>query len=276
MGLDFARECTGAWANEARVYDAAQDMARDVIQGAIFLLLLCVPFAFCIERLLIGTPNVYKQIAGMFGIFIVMTVALWTFHPAFKISASPLIIVLAFVIILMSAVVLLVVYGKFDSELKRLHSGRGKAETASFARASVLMSAVLLGIANMRKRQFRTALTSITIVLITFAVLCFTSTSRYIGTNTIHTGIASPHPGILLRQRGFRAFPEDLLSYLRAVLADSQLDKSHSTANVRLVERRWNIDPPLEMGKPEVVFASLGADKRGNRFILRMENDTLT
>src|SRR5205823_8982557 len=103
MGLDFARESTGAWANEARVYDAAQDMARDVIQGAIFLLLLCVPFAFCIERLLIASANVYRQIAGMAAIFGLMMLALWSFHPAFKISSSPLIIVLAFAIIFMSA-----------------------------------------------------------------------------------------------------------------------------------------------------------------------------
>ena len=40
--------------------------------------------------------------------------------------------------------------------------------------------------------------------LITFAVLCFTSTTRYVGTITLPTGVASSHPGILLRQRGFR------------------------------------------------------------------------
>ena len=101
----------------------------------------------------------------------------------------PLIIILAFAIIFMSIVVISVVYGKFDTELKRIRSGRGVAGTTSFARASVLMSAVLLGIANMRKRKFRTALTSITIVLITFAVLCFTSASRYLDTTTLPTGV---------------------------------------------------------------------------------------
>jgi hypothetical protein len=247
-GVDFTRAANGAWANEARVYDAVQDMARDVIYGAIFLLMLCVPFSFCMERLLIGTPNVYKQIAGMCGIFLLMTLVLWAFHPAFKISASPMIVVLAFAIMLMSVVVTIVVYGKFDSELKRIHAGRGRAfaagvEGASFARGSVLMSAVLLGIANMRKRPFRTALTSITIVLITFAVLCFTSTTRYIGTTTIHTGISSSYDGILLRQRGFRGIPDEITRYVRAVLADPELDKAHGTKDVQVVERRWNVDP---------------------------------
>ena len=225
----IVREANGAWANEARVYSATQDMANDVIRAAIFLLLLCVPFSFCMERLLIGTPNIYKQIAGTVGIFGVMTAAMWTFHPAFKISSSPLIIILSFAIIFMSVVVISVVYGKFDTELKRIRSGRGSAETTSFARASVLMSAVLLGIANMRRRKFRTVLTSITIVLITFAVLCFTSASIYLDTVTLPTGVMPSHTGIMLRQRGWRPLPESAVDNLRAVLGPKQL-----------VSRWWN------------------------------------
>ena len=243
----MTKHANGAWAGEARVYQATQDMANDVIRAAIFLLLLCVPFSFCMERLTIGTPNIYKQIAGTFGIFAVMAAALWVFHPAFKISSSPLIIILAFAIIFMSLVVIGVVYGKFDTELKRIRSGRGSSQTASFARASVLMSAVLLGIANMRRRKFRTALTATTIVLITFAVLCFTSATRYLDTVTLPTGIQPSHPGIMLRQRGWRMMPENVLANLRAVLGDKQL-----------VIRRWNInagDP-----KDQVHLVSVSAD----------------
>ena len=155
------------------------------------------------ERLLIGTPSIYRQIAGFAGIFAIMTAALLRFHPAFKISASPLIIILAFAIICMSGVVILVIYGKFDAELKRLLSGHGSAQAASFTDAGVMMKPVMLGIATCEAKVVH-LLTSITIVLITFAVLCFTSTTRYIGTQTLPVGIASSHPGILLRKRGFR------------------------------------------------------------------------
>jgi hypothetical protein len=223
------RNATGAAATEARVYSAATAMANDVINAAIFLLLLCVPFSFCMERLLVASPSVYKQIAGIFVIFGVMTAALWTFHPAFKISSSPLIIILAFAIILMSAVVISVVYGKFDTELKKIRSGRGTAPSTSFARASVLASAIQLGIANMRRRKFRTALTSATVVLITFAVLCFTSSSRFLETTTLPTGVpTNGNHGVMLRQRGFRQMPVDVLATLRAALPGKQL-----------VERWW-------------------------------------
>jgi hypothetical protein len=241
-GAGLLRSATSAWATEARVYDAAQSMARDIVRGAIFMLLLLVPFSFCLERLIVATPSVYKQLAAVTSIFALMVLALWSFHPAFRISASPLIIVLAFAIIFMSAIVLYVVYGKFDSELKQIKSTRGTGEGASVARSSVLMSAVMLGLANMRKRKFRTALTSITIVLITFAVLCFTSTSRYIGTTTFETGANGVHPAILLRQRGFRPIPQATADQVRALLCDHKLDASDAS----VIERWWavsSVDP---------------------------------
>ncbi|HRK29487.1 MAG TPA: hypothetical protein PLD59_00300 [Tepidisphaeraceae bacterium] len=231
--VEMTRHANGAWANEARVYDATRALASDVIRAAIFLLMLAAPFSFCMERLLVGTPNVYKQIGFTTLIFGVMTGLLWSFHPAFKISSSPLIIILAFAIILMSSIVIWVVYGKFDGELRRMKSRRGSTEGASVTRASVMMSAVMLGIANMRKRKLRTALTSLTIVLITFAVLCFTSSTTYVGTTSIFTGQSSTHPGILLRQRGFRPLPAAAVQNFAASLGPG----------VQIVERWWNVSP---------------------------------
>ena len=234
-GGAFLREATGAWATEALVYGAAQDMANDVVRAAVFLLLLCVPFAFCMERLMIGTPNVYRQIGGAMAIFAVMTAALWLFHPAFRITGSALIIILAFAILFMSGLVIWVIYGRFDTELKRVRSGRGGPMEGggagmSFARASVLSQAIMLGIANMRRRKFRTFLTSTTIVLITFAVLAFTSSTTYTSVSSLATGTSSDYPGVMMRQRGFRPIPPDLLESLAATFPDRQV-----------VSRWWNL-----------------------------------
>ncbi len=237
-GAAYTARINGAWANEARVYQATQEMANDVVRAAIFLLLLCIPFSFCMERLLIASPSVYRQIAGMGTIFTLMALMLWSFHPAFKISSSPLIIILAFAIITMSAVVIGVIYSRFMTELRRIRGGRGTAELASFARLSVLSSAALLGIANMRRRMFRTVLTSITVVLVTFAVLCFTSASRYLDVIEQPTGVPSSHPGLLIRQRGGRPLQPVTLQNLQAVLGDSAI-----AGKRQLVQRWWNINP---------------------------------
>jgi hypothetical protein len=244
------RNATGAWADEARVYDAVQKMANDVIYAAIFLLLLAVPFAFCMERLVVGTSNIYKQIGYAAFVFTLMAAALWLFHPAFKISSSPLIIILAFAIILMSIVVISVVYSRFDTELKRIRSGRGSVEGASFARASVLMSAVMLGIANMRRRKFRTALTSITVVLITFAVLCFTSASRYQSTISLPTGIDSQYAGLLLRQRGFRTMPTEAMDSLRSAYPGKNFVERWWTLDAGEVKNQVHLVVPTPPGQP--------------------------
>ncbi len=242
-GADLVRHAAGAWSNEARVYAAAEDMARDVVRGAIFLLLLCIPFAFVMERLLIATPDIYRQIASSMAIFLLMAAVMWTFHPAFRISTSPLIILLAFAIMFMSAVVIAVVHGKFIRELAQMRSGRGGAPSATFARSGVITSAVLLGIANMRRRKFRTVLTSLTIVLITFAVLCFTSASQYLDTTSLSAGVATSHPGIMLRQRGFRPIPLELLDSLRPVV------RSTLGRDPTIAQRWWNLlsTDPREM-----------------------------
>jgi len=220
-----------AWADEARVYSAESALANDVVRGAMFLLFLCAPFSFCMERLLISTSSIYKQITYTFGIFLLMTMLLWSFHPAFKISTSPLVVILAFAIIFMSTLVIGMIYGKFNSELGKLRMGRGAASNASFARASVLVTAALIGIANMRKRKFRTALTSLTIVLITFAVLCFASASTVIDTISLPISAAPTAPSLMLRQRGFRPMSAGALESLSAALPGRTL-----------VQRWWNIN----------------------------------
>ncbi|MBC7782483.1 MAG: ABC transporter permease [Burkholderiales bacterium] len=250
------RNATGGWADEARVYDAVQKMANDVIYAAIFLLLLSVPFAFCMERLVIGTPSIYRQIAYASGIFALMAAALWMFHPAFKISSSPLIIILAFAIVLMSLIVISVVYGKFDTELKRLRSGRGTSDGASIASASVLMSAVMLGIANMRRRKFRTALTSITVVLITFAVLCFTSASRYQSTISLPTGVDATYPGLLLRQRGFRSMPVEAIDSLKSAYVGQTF-----------VQRWWTLNAGDTKDQVHLVAGGVGIDGAAARVV---------
>jgi hypothetical protein len=229
-GATAISQANAAWSFETLVYKASKDMSNGVVRAAILLLLLAVPFSVCMERLLVASPSVYRQLTGIGAIFTVMTLALWAFHPAFKISSSPLIIILAFAIILMSLVVISVVYQKFDTELKKIRSGRGGAESPNFARSSVLTQAIMLGIANMRKRKIRTTLTATTIVLITFAVLVFASATSYRDITRLPTGVSSAHPGVHLRQLGYRPIPLELVPELRAAFPQRQF-----------VERWWNV-----------------------------------
>src|SRR5213075_1631989 len=130
---------------------------------------------------LVGSPHVYRQILWFGIIFACMTAGLW-FHPAFRISTAPLMILLAFLILILSSTVVYILWVKFEEEIARLRGtsstdggGAGGGHATSFRRGAVLGAAVRLGLSNMRRRGLRTALTLVTLVLLTFTLLCFTS-----------------------------------------------------------------------------------------------------
>jgi hypothetical protein len=251
-GEDLVRTASGALANEVRAYQTIRDTANDVIRGAIFLLLALAPFAYVMERLLFASPTIYRQLGGIGAIFAVMTGVLWSFHPAFRMSSQPLMIIMAFGIILMSALVISVVFSKFEAGLEEFRSGRAEASGARTSRMGVLTTAIRLGIANMRKRKLRTALTGITIVLITFALLCFTSASRYVGEKEFTIDAEAPFTGVLVRQPANRAMPYEAHDYMRQVLGDERT----------VVSRFWWSNPWNAQWRVRIYSETSGAMSR--------------
>ena len=214
-GEAFFRHAMAAMGNEVRSYQAVRSTADDVIRGAIFLLLVLLPFAYAAERLVLASAHVYRQIGGVFGIFALMTSVLWSFHPAFKMSSMPMMIVMAFGVIFMSLLVILVVFSKFESELEKMRSGKAESSSAKTSRIGLVSTAMRLGIANMRKRKLRTALTGVTVVLITFALLCFMSATTYVGKTEKTLDVKATAPAVLVRQPGERALPAKALTFLQ-------------------------------------------------------------
>ena len=222
-GLLFA--AAGALANEVRAYKAVRDLGNDVVRAVVFLLLGLIPFSFALERLLFASPHPYRQITYTGIIFALMALLLWSFHPAFRITSQPLIIVMAFAIILMSVMVVTVIFYKFKSNVEELKSEHAESSGAQTSRLGLISTAVKLGLANMRKRKLRTALTGATIVMITFAMLCFTSTTTYIGEKDLTLQIEEPAPytGVLLRQPSQRRIRRRAEHYLHNIIANMDL-----------------------------------------------------
>ena len=203
-GAALQRSAVRALASEIRAYRAIQDTGQDVARGAIFLMLMLVPFSVAIERLVFACARIGRQIAAAIAIFAVMTVLLWSFHPAFRISAQPLVIVMSFTILAMSVAVIAMVLARFRASVREFQSALAEGSGAQMGRGGLLGSAVFLGIANMRKRKVRTALTGTTIMLVTFALLCFSSASSYIDKRDFRLdGITARHPSVLVRRPTF-------------------------------------------------------------------------
>jgi len=164
-----------AWGYEARAYPAVLSTMNDVVKGVLFYLALMLPFAFFTERLIFAFPNLRTQILGFVGIFAAICLVFSFIHPAFEITSNPWIVPLAFIMVALSVLVIALVTMKFETQLKALQMKMSGVHRADIGRMSVAMAAFTLGISNMRRRRARTVLTCITLVLLTFTVLSFTS-----------------------------------------------------------------------------------------------------
>lgn len=232
-GDAYFRHISTALANEVRAYKAIRDTANDVVRGVIFLLLVLVPSAYAMERLIIASTHVYKQIVGGIGIFLIMIMILWSFHPAFRISNMPLMIVMAFGIIFLSLMVIQVLYSKFEVELEKLRRGQAVSHRAESAGLKLLSTQIRLGLANMRKRPLRTALTGLTVMLITFALLCFMSTSTYVEKSEYSINKRNVEPSMLIQQPGFSFMPGSAYDFMANGIG----------AAYPMAPRKWWIEP---------------------------------
>lgn len=210
-----------ALANELRVYEALLATGMDVTRGAIFLMILIVPFAVAMERLLFACVKIVNRISVSFAIFALMSLILWSFHPAFRITNQPLIILMAFAVLLLSLFVIHLIFTKFEADLEEMRSGQAERGGAQTSRGGVIGSAVWLGIANMRKRKLRTFLTAITIVLITFALLCFSSSTTYQNKRDFTVSdTPPPYAGLLVKQAAMSPFHPRALPNVTALAGE--------------------------------------------------------
>ena len=159
---------------ENRIYRPLRGVTDDLVQAVVVLLLLNIPFAFAMERLIFGFTSIYKQLLGFTGFFLATFSILFFTHPAFSLASAPIVIFLAFVIILLSVVTTALMMGKIKQEIRTM---QGLASTVHGIESdnSTMLSAVLIGISGMRNRPLKTFLTSVTVVLLTFTILVFAS-----------------------------------------------------------------------------------------------------
>lgn len=181
----FDADSRAAWGYESRAYPDVQQTATDVVQGVLFYLALLLPFAYFMERLLFGFFDLKRQLGMASLIFLIIFGMFRLVHPAFDITMNPIIVLLAFIMLALSVIVISLISGKFEEQLKQMNQSAGGIHRADIGRVSVALAAFNLGISNMRRRKARTFLTCTTLILLTFTVLSFTSVVQTIRFNQV-------------------------------------------------------------------------------------------
>jgi hypothetical protein len=209
----FYREARRAFGIESRAYPDVEATAQDVLKGIVFYLGVVAALLLLLERLIFGFPDIRKQIAYAFVMFLFVFWGISRVHPAFELALTPFIILLAFIILALTVVVTSFLSSKFEAEIKRLKQG---VHFADVGRLSAISAALGLGIANMRRRPTRTALTCVTLVLLTFTVLSFTSVTASISNFARPYGEHSPtYAGMMIRQPDWSPMQEAAVTSMR-------------------------------------------------------------
>lgn len=199
-----------------RLYGPLRSSLDDLVHAIVMLLLLAIPFAFAMERLLICAKSIYGRIGGFVLMFAITFGILFWLHPGFAISSAPMLIFLAFAILLLSSLVIFIVVRKFNVELKALQGQSVGSHAVEVSRMGTMMAAVGMGMSTMRRRPTRTLLTAITVVALTFTILCFASFTQEVGVHAVYEGPTSERmpSSVLIHQLDFSQLPEDLSATL--------------------------------------------------------------
>ncbi|MCY3023284.1 MAG: hypothetical protein NTW87_30265 [Planctomycetota bacterium] len=106
------------WALEGRAYTEVLSTVNNMIRGVLFYLALLLPFSYCLERLLVASGTIKKRIIWMSVIFSVCFLVLAAVHPAFRFTLTPLLVLLAFIIIALVATVSTLIIARMDGVLQ--------------------------------------------------------------------------------------------------------------------------------------------------------------
>ncbi|RYG36158.1 FtsX-like permease family protein, partial [bacterium] len=193
------RHARAAWGYALRAHPVIQTTANDVVNGVVFYLFLLIPFSYFLERLTFGHQLLTKQLMTGVMYFIGSFILLRFIHPAFEIVQNPTMIFVAFVMGVLSLVVISFLMGKFESSLRAVKAQQVGVHEIDIRRGSVAMAAFNLGVSNMRRRKARTILTTLTLVVMTFIVLSFTSVVSDLSLNEQPSPNPAAYSGILVR-----------------------------------------------------------------------------
>lgn len=253
----FSEESNRSWALAARVYEHVEKKQKDVLFGVLFYIALFVPFAFCFERLLFGFTSIYKRIAGFTGILLLLILIIAQVHPAFELAYSPTVVILAFFIIGLSFLVTLIITMRFEEEMILLQRRTSHKRPAEISNWKAFVAAFFLGVTNLRRRRLRTILTCVTLIILTFTIMSFTTVKSMNRQNRLLFNKNTPYHGLLLKNIGWNDLPTESLTVFNTLFNGSAVVAPRVWLEAEEPVRSMNIEAAFK-GQPLTLQAIAG------------------
>jgi ABC-type antimicrobial peptide transport system permease subunit len=266
--LAYLKSLYVALGAQTKAYLQQSLITNDMLKAVVFYMALMLPFCFFLQKLIFNFTKVEAQMGAFVVLFVGTYVLFRMIHPAFYIAQAPEAMFIAFVMGALGAFVIHILHGRFEGEMHALFHAVVGTDSSDVGYSTVTQQAMLIGVNNMKRRRIRTALTTGTIVLVTFTMLAFTSISKKMSPTIVAQGRQAPYTGLLFHMPG-APMDEASLQVLaelfsgegeavvrRWILAPSTKDSSYP----------WRLD--LEQGGRDVrIEAVLGLDRREEGFL---------
>ena len=202
-----------------RSYGMVRSATMDLIKAVAVFLALVIPFCMFLMKLITPWTDIRAQIASFLGLFAVMATALALLHPAFSLSQTPMMVLLAFVMVGLAVFVMVILYGRFDTGLQRLVEEAQGVESTESSQKTLIGVAFSVGVNNMRRRRIRTTLTSLTVVLVTFTMLSVISVTQDLSPYRRRTEDRAPYNGVLFAKAGMAPIQDSEMEHVLSLFA---------------------------------------------------------
>jgi len=196
----FWENLVASWARLNTIYSEIETTQRDVLTGVMFFIALFVPFAYCMERYLFCFRNIYKQLVAFLLILVMTIFTIRGLHPAFQLTYSPMVVIIAFFIVGLSLLVSWIIFIRFEEEMAQ-EQGRARPGTPQASKWKAFGAGFAIGVSNLNRRKLRTGLTCITLIILTFTVMSYTNVKSLHKTTDTHIADEAAYEGVLLRHQ---------------------------------------------------------------------------
>ena len=253
--MQYLRKLYEGLGAHVKSYEQAKQTGDDMLKAVVIYMALLLPFCFFIEKLLFNFVKIEHEMGMFAGLFVIAFMLFRHIHPAFRITQAAEAIFIAFVMGALGLFVISILRSRFEGEMQVLFRGYMSGVMDEAAYSAVTQKAMLIGVNNMKRRRIRTMLTTMTIVLIAFAMLSFTSISKKVNPTIVQKGAVPAYTGCMFQWPGKSRMDEATFEVMRDLF---------STYGV-VAERRWYMQGDSSAmrigannGKETTVDAALG------------------
>jgi len=215
-----------AWSISLKAYERSKAINMDAANSTIPLLILMIPFALLIESLIFSLKG-YRKVALIIVIALITFIIIRSIHPGFQIAISLSALVIGVVLIVMLAPTIFFLVTELSysvAEIRKRVFGRHFLERE---RVGLIISAIDVGIQNMRKRPLRSILTSIAVILLVALLISLTSLLPLVIIRPVTFSLKSPLTGIMVRAPHYEPLSENFVCQVKRLLPEWEISERY-------------------------------------------------